>query len=315
MPIFPLQDALGVPLPELHIVDVGASMVEGEDHYAPLVRRGLCRVTGFEPDPEQLSALEASGRSGYRYLPYALGAGGPATFHVARFPGCSSLFPPNADFIDRFTAMGASGPDGNFTVVDQVPIQTHKLDDVLDEAVDFLKLDIQGAERDVLACAPRVLSEALVIESEVLFVPLYEGQADMAELTLLLRAHGFQLLELRDVHRRSVAPFLAGRTPNAPVGQWTWADALFVKRYADVSDWSETSLLKAATVLHEVYQVCDLVHHLLIEVQLRTGVPVSDRYRLAIHQDPDLRAFYPVVRQAWHKALRRTARGKSAKAG
>jgi FkbM family methyltransferase len=301
---FSLAESTGLTLPHVHVVDIGASLVEGADHYAPLLARGLARVTGFEPDPEQYQALLASGRPGYRYLPYAVGTGGPATFHVARFPGCSSLFPPDRAFLDAFTAVGASLPAGNFAITHTVPVDTVRLDDVGElGAVDYVKLDIQGAERDALRHARTLLQRVLVIESEVLFAPLYEGQGDFADLTALLRDAGFQLLEVRDVHRCSVAPFLHGRTAFAPRGQWMWGDAVYVRRWWDLQGWSQEDLLKAATILHEVYEVYDLVHHLLVEMQLRSGEPVADRYRAAMARDPALAAQWPVVRDAWSKVL------------
>lgn len=316
---FPLAEALQIDLPTVDILDIGASMVEGADHYAPLVEAGLARVTGFEPNPAELAKLEASGRAHYRYLPYALGNGEPTSFHVTRFPGCSSIFQPNQGFIDRFSAIGASLPDGNFAVVDTVPVQTRRLDDLPEVGQpDYLKLDIQGAERDVLAHGLERLTEAVVIESEVLFVPLYHGQGDFSDLTALLRDQGFQLLELRDVHRCAMAPFLPERTAFPSRGQWMWADAVYVRRYDRLDDWSEDQLLKGAAILHEVYQVYDLVHHLLLEVQLRTGVPLSDRYRAALHADPERAHQWPVLRHGWTKALdarRLSATGALARVG
>lgn len=316
---FPLEDALQTLLPKVHILDVGAAMVEGADHYAPLVDRGLAEVIGFEPNPSELARLRASGRPHYRYLPYALGTGETRTFHQARFPGCSSLLPPNQGFIDRFSAIGASLPDGNFAITGTSRMQTHRLDDLQEiGSPDYMKLDIQGMERDVLAHGRRTLESVVVLESEVLFVPLYHGQGDFCDLTALLRDEGFQLLELRDVHRCAVAPFLPERTAFPSRGQWMWADAVYVRRWEDLEGWTTDQLLKGAAILHEVYGVYDLVHHLLLEVQLRGGEPLADRYRKALLADPERARNWPIVRQGWSKALhprRLAATGALARVG
>ena len=40
------------------IVDVGANPIEGDPPYVEMLHAGLCTLTGFEPQPEALAALE-----------------------------------------------------------------------------------------------------------------------------------------------------------------------------------------------------------------------------------------------------------------
>jgi len=63
-----LATALGVELPAIQVLDVGA-MMEHEDRYQPLVDQGLAEVTGFEPNPEKLRELLEARRGPYHYLP------------------------------------------------------------------------------------------------------------------------------------------------------------------------------------------------------------------------------------------------------
>jgi len=56
----------------------------------------------------------------------------------------------------------------------------------------YLKLDIQGAELEVLQSGPRLLAEsvmALRVETE--FLPIYKGQPLQKDIDGCLRAHGF----------------------------------------------------------------------------------------------------------------------------
>src|SRR5581483_8890289 len=108
------EQAIGRAVPTIDIVDVGA-MAEGGDRYDALVAAGLARVTGFEPNAENLRALAA--RSGpYRYLPHVIGSGAEATLHVTRYPGCTSLFEPDPAVIDLFSTIACAPPEGNFHV-------------------------------------------------------------------------------------------------------------------------------------------------------------------------------------------------------
>ena len=45
------------------------------------------------------------------------------------------------------------------------------------------------------------------------------------------------------------------------------------------------------------------MHHFLLEVQLRSGEPLSDRYRAAMAADPKVLAAWPMLDAAWAKAL------------
>ena len=97
---------------------------------------------------------------------------------------------------------------GNFTVTSTSPIKTTRLDDVEGlPPIDFLKLDVQGAELDVLRGATQTLENVLVIESEVEFVPLYKDQPLFGEMQVFLRERGFLFHKLLDIAGRSFRPF------------------------------------------------------------------------------------------------------------
>jgi hypothetical protein len=68
------------------VVDVGANPIDGEPPYAGMLRAGLCRVTGFEPQEEALRQLQQRNSALERYLPHALGDGGAHTLHVCAAP-------------------------------------------------------------------------------------------------------------------------------------------------------------------------------------------------------------------------------------
>ncbi len=39
------------------VVDIGANPIDGDPPYHEMLRKGLCTVTGFEPQPEALASL------------------------------------------------------------------------------------------------------------------------------------------------------------------------------------------------------------------------------------------------------------------
>jgi protein O-GlcNAc transferase len=142
-------DILGRKVPTVEILDVGA-MATGQERYHGLLATGLAQVTGFEPNPAEFARLKD--RPGpYRYLPYFLGSGGPATFHLTRYPGCSSLLMPDPKVIDMFMTIGCADAGGNFHVVKTEPVETKRLDDIEPKVrADLIKVDAQGYELEIM---------------------------------------------------------------------------------------------------------------------------------------------------------------------
>jgi FkbM family methyltransferase len=100
----------------------------------------------------------------------------------------------------------------------QVPMET--LDRVADKAwfatPVFLKLDVQGFELHVLRGASAVLRQTAVVMMEVLFEPLYEGQADFRTLLNFMSERNFRFVEFADERRLP------------PLAKLIYADAIFV---------------------------------------------------------------------------------------
>lgn len=281
-----LRDVLGIDLPVVRVLDVGA-MAEGVDRYQPLVDQGLAEVRGFEPDDASREALNARGGPG-RYLSHFLGDGREATFHRTRYPGCSSLYEPDASIIDLFSTIGTEPGAGNFAVTGTSTVQTTRLDDI-DEVgrVDLMKLDVQGAELLVLQHAEQTLANVLVLETEAEFVPLYKEQCLFGDLHRFLHDRGLMLHKLLDVAGRSFRP-LQGRNPYLPLSQLLWADAVFVRDFSRLQRYSTDELLRAALVLNDVYASVDLVHLLLAEHDRRTHGGLAARYLEVLRATPQV---------------------------
>jgi len=270
----PVRRALGIEPPPIHILDIGA-MSEGADRYAGLLEQELASVVGFEPNAQELAKLKAQRLPRKRYLPYCLGRGGPATFHVTRYAGCASLYEPDPAIIDLFMSIGTTQPDDNYRVVKTIPVETTRLDDLPDLPCDYVKIDIQGAELDVLHGGMRTLADAVVLELEAEFVPMYKGQPLFGDLQTFLRGHGFLLHKLIDVGGRTFRPMQYGENPYEPLSQLLFADAIFVRDFTNLAPWTDDQLLKAAAILYEVYCSHDLVHRLLAEYDHRRGTTAA----------------------------------------
>ncbi|MFO8238820.1 MAG: FkbM family methyltransferase [Prochlorococcaceae cyanobacterium] len=264
----------------LRCLDVGALALTGKpEPWVRWVMEGCAEVIGFEPLDQECARLNQQAASeglggALRYLPWALGDGEEHMLHVTNVPMTSSLYPPARATIDLFPALGEL-----MRVEEQVPVRTRRLDDLEDaRPADFLKLDVQGAERMVLEHTSETLKDVAVLQSEVEFVELYEGQPLFADVDRLLRSQGFCFLRFAYTMGRPFRPLRQAANPNAALSQLLWADAIYVRDFRQRQQWSERQLKAAAFLLHELYGAFDLVALLLGELDRRQGTQWQECY-------------------------------------
>jgi FkbM family methyltransferase len=209
----------------LRLVDVGA-----RDGIDPRWRRfaEVIDVTAFEPDEAECERLEARAAAlpyPARFLPHALWREvDDVQFHVANWPVASSIFPPNEEFLRSFPVAR-----GLLATREVRTIATTTLDRVSDQrgfGCDVLKLDVEGAELDVLRGGEAVLAGALALEVEVELNPLFEGQPLFAEVDAHLRERGWALQGLRRTSWRRGPALEAAESGDG--GQIVAADALYL---------------------------------------------------------------------------------------
>jgi FkbM family methyltransferase len=288
-------DFLGLERP-LRCLDVGALALGSEpEPWVCWAMEGCAEVIGFEPlaqECERLNQQAAELGGALRYLPWALGDGREHALHVTNVPMTSSLYPPARSTVDLFPALGDL-----MRVEKQVPLRTRRLDD-LEEArrADFLKLDVQGAELMVLEHATATLRDVAVLQSEVEFVELYEGQPLFADVDAVLRAQGFSFLRFAYTMGRPFRPLQLAANANAAISQLLWADAIYVRDFRQRQHWSERQLKAAAFLLHELYDACDLAALLLAELDRRQGTQWQECYLGSVLLSrPDLAVEIPAV--------------------
>lgn len=250
---FPLHELFD-DLPAIDVVDVGASPIDGSPPYQPLVEQGKARVIGFEPNLEQYQLLQEQQTPYLTFLPYVIGDGQDGTLNLCSAPGMTSLLEPDQELLGYFHGFSEWG-----RVIQREPVSTRRLDEVTEiGAIDYLKLDVQGGELAILQGATRRLQEILVIHTEVQFVPFYQNQPLFAELDQALRAAGFYLHCINPQVCRTFKPLVVNNDFYAGLNQLLWGDAVYVKKFTDFGQLSQSQLLKVALITHELYGSYDL---------------------------------------------------------
>ncbi|HEY8253336.1 MAG TPA: FkbM family methyltransferase [Rhizomicrobium sp.] len=247
------------------IVDVGANPIDGDPPYKAMLAAGLCEVTGFEPQAEALARLEEKKGPKERYLPYALGDGSRGLLNVCELEGMTSLLVPDPRRLALFNLFPIWG-----RVKNQIPVDTRKLDDVAEIArMDFLKMDVQGSERAVLNHGRARLKEAVVVQTEVSFVPLYQDQPVFGEIDLLLRDAGFIPHSVTGTKLWPIAPMVVGDTPNRGIRQLLETDMVYVRDFSGPENMDAEQWKQLALVAHYCYGSYDLtLRSILTLIQL-----------------------------------------------
>jgi len=135
-------------------------------------------------------------------------------FHINMGTETNSLLPGDIDSLRWI-------PLGMMKCMDTCEVLAKTLDSFcLEEKIhriNLLKLDTQGCELKVLTGAAQALQNGIidVIFAEMLFVPLYEGQAYFHDVCSFLSKYDYRLFDLFN-HRY------------AENGQLKWADAIFL---------------------------------------------------------------------------------------
>lgn len=195
-------------------------------------------LIGFDADGEECARLNAGAIAGQeRYEPIALAAStGEATLYLTADPESASLYPPNEEAIRRHPELWRHEPRGTTTVA------TTTLDEWAQRTqsapIDLLKIDVQGAELDVLRGAEAGLTSVRALELEVEFQQLYVGQPLFGDVDAFLRERGFVLWRLRDLSHCGLTPSrrderafpLGDAVEKTRVGgRLSWANAIYVR--------------------------------------------------------------------------------------
>lgn len=251
------------------IVDIGANPIDGDPPYKGMLAKRLCTVFGFEPQADALARLNDAKSNLETYLPYAVGDGNAGVLKVCQARGMTSLFTPEPRILECFGGFSEWG-----AVVGQFPVETRALDAISEiERLDFLKIDVQGAELSIFRNGKERLGDAVAVQTEVSFLPLYKNQPIFGEIDLELRSLGFMPHAAVHLNKRMILPLRIANQPFAAMNQLLEADFVYVRDFTRPEAMSTEQLKHLALVAHHCYNSFDLATRCLGEVVRRGAAP------------------------------------------
>lgn len=219
------------------------------------------RLIGFEADVEECERLnQQASSSRNRFFPYALHQNrGKRIFYVTAYPASSGFYPADTKYVQRF-------PDEvNLSVVKTLEMDTVDFDSFASENgidyVDFMKLDTEGSELDILKGAIGFLKKTVIgLSVEVEFFQWHKEQPVFSDVDSFLRPLGFSLFDLAIYrHSRKALPVPTSSPIPGPVerGQVIWGQALYLRDGVDEIEsssvledgWGDIKVLKLASIM------------------------------------------------------------------
>ncbi|MCX7366888.1 MAG: FkbM family methyltransferase [Alphaproteobacteria bacterium] len=261
------------------LIDIGARG-EPPEVFKPL--EGSMETIGFEMDAAESARLnEAYKGKGYRCLPYVLGEKAEEkTFYVTNWPPSCGLYKNRIDYWSRYTPWHLK----NLTVLKEVQVTTQGLDACLEregiDSFDFLKIDVEGAEVDVLRGGASALRKCLGAQIETRFqnvnnCPLF------ADTDVFMRQHGFRLHDFLHIGKypRKTLPdprcWAGGKEVHwqEDSGQVMWGETLYFTDPIDGHDIVAKAGLDQPLKLIKFIIVVELYGYLDYAIELVNAYP------------------------------------------
>jgi len=232
------------------------------------------RVYCFEPDEEECRRLGANAPPHVRYIATALGrSSGAATLFETKLAYSTGLYKTRMEYFGRFL-----NRDNGITVAERT-VAVRSLDEVVSSAgiahIDFIKLDAEGAELDILEGAKVALGAGnfLGVLSEIRLHREINGSPPFASLDAFLQDHGLRLFDLSiNRHSRMTLPYPQTANHRLPSGERFFAyttrgqiqdgDALYFRDHLLAPARSALDILKTAAMM-EIYSLNDCAAELI----------------------------------------------------
>ena len=253
---------------KLSFIDVGARSGI-PTNWEPFTK--LMNVISFEPDRDEYNTLSKNKKDNETLINSALSStDGTAIIYLTRERACSSLYRPNEKFLVQF-------PESDrFTVEKIEVVKASRLDSLFNSGLlgkaDFIKIDTQGSELEVLRGGKNLLKNVLGIEIEVEFAPMYENQPLFRDVDEFISTElGLHIMDLRKTYWKPAGSEYIG----SPKGQLIFADALYLRPTDEIIELSlinqkDSDVILKCVLIYIAYGYFDYALKLLDRLEITT---------------------------------------------
>ena len=257
----------------LVICDIGASPVDPTPFIDELFKNVNCFLYGFEPNEEEFKKLNSTDKK--KYFNYAVGNGKSETLNICAAPGMTSILEPDIEYLELF-----HGFSNWAKIKKKIKIQTKKLDDInFDKKIDFLKIDVQGYEYEVIKNGNNIINDCLIVQLETSPRPLYKNEKSFAHVCLQLENLGFQLHSFNKINTRCFKPVILQNNIYSGLHHLHQLDCVFIKKLNLLDKFDLEQLKKIALILFYSFESYDLVDYIVSKISKLEKEEIIFEYR------------------------------------
>tara|TARA_B100001540_G_C15696150_1_gene591613 strand:- start:132 stop:968 length:837 start_codon:yes stop_codon:yes gene_type:complete len=257
----------------LIICDIGASPIDKTKFIDELFNETFSQIIGFEPNKKEYDKLKTKDPN-KKFYNYAMGDGEDKILNICKAPGMSSFLKPNLNYLKKF-----HGFEEWAQIISEEKVNTKKLNEI-DEKIDFLKIDVQGYEYEVLINGLEKLNNVKVIQIETSPFPLYQGEKNSSEIMRLLENSGFMLHMFNKINTRIFKPMVLANNKTLGLNHLFQLDCVMVKNFEEINKFSEEDLTKLILIMFYSFKSYDFVDYLISMMDEKYGTNILDKYRL-----------------------------------
>ena len=160
----------------------------------------------------------------------------------------SSVLEPNFNLINKFP-----NPE-RYSIVGKELLNAKKLDYFKIDNVDFVKIDTQGYNYEILNGATKTLKNVIGIETEVEFAQVYKKQKLFGDISSYLRRKNSDFIDFTSLKRWN-------KSNVQNYGQCIFGNALFLKTPDEILKMNESKIIKyiAICILYNQYELADYI--------------------------------------------------------
>ena len=251
---------------KIKVVDVGAAAIAEEPIYKNLVDSKIADLIAIDGDIRQKQKILNSYNGNVSVINEFISDGKDHNLYLCtKESGMTSLLKPDNNALSFFNGFSKFGE-----VIKTEKIKTKKLDNLENiGSIDFLKIDAQGSELNIISNGKKSLKNCLGLQLEVSYFCLYENQPSFGEIDVYLRGQGYIPHQFLKVKRWSIKPTIFNHNFRVPGNQLLESDIIYIKNPLKLNKIQDEELKKFAFLSHHCFKSVDLCVYLILELEKR----------------------------------------------